>query len=423
MTPPPDTLESVCRSLAEKARVASEHLAIVRTAEKNAWLLACADRIAVDAGDLIGANENDLAAAPEFGLTAAAVDRLRLTPARLTAMSAGLREVAALPDPVGEVREGGVRPNGLQVLKVGVPLGVVFFLYESRPNVTVDAAGLCVKSGNAVILRGGKEAAHSNAALHRLLAGELPNHGLPADAVQLVPTTDRAAVGHLLKLNEFIDLAIPRGGESLIRRVAAEATMPVLKHYLGNCHVYVDAAADPDMAERIVVNAKCQRPGVCNAAESLLVHADVAGSFLPRVAAALRANGVELRGCDETRRLVADVVPATEADYAAEYTDLILSVKVVPSLDAAIGHITKYGSKHTDAIVTRDVATARRFVARVDAAAVVVNASTRFNDGFELGLGAEIGISTDKFHARGPCGLRELTSYKYVVTGDGHVRE
>ena len=423
MTPPPDTLESVCRSLAQKAQAAAEHLAIVRTAEKNAWLFACADRIAETADDLIAANANDIAAAPEFGLTAAAVDRLRLTPARLTAMSAGLREVAALPDPVGEVREGGVRPNGLQVLKVGVPLGVVFFLYESRPNVTVDAAGLCVKSGNAVILRGGKEAAHSNAALHRLLAGELPNHGLPADAVQLVPTTDRAAVGHLLKLSEFIDLAIPRGGESLIRRVAAEATMPVLKHYLGNCHVYVDAAADPDMAERIVVNAKCQRPGVCNAAESLLVHADVAESFLPRVAAALRANGVELRGCDETRRLVADVVPATEADYAAEYTDLILSVKVVPSLDAAIGHITKYGSKHTDAIVTRDVSTARRFVARVDAAAVVVNASTRFNDGFELGLGAEIGISTDKFHARGPCGLRELTSYKYVVTGDGHVRE
>ena len=390
---------------------------------KNAWLIACADRIAVDAGDLIGANENDLAAAPEFGLTAAAVDRLRLTPARLAAMSGGLREVAALPDPIGEVREGGVRPNGLQVLKVGVPLGVVLFLYESRPNVTVDAAGLCVKSGNAVILRGGKEAAHSNAALHRLLAGELPNHGLPADAVQLVPTTDRAAVGHLLKLSEFIDLAIPRGGESLIRRVAAEATMPVLKHYLGNCHVYVDAAADPEMAERIVVNAKCQRPGVCNAAESLLVHADVAGSFLPRVAVALRAKNVELRGCDETRRLVADTAPATEADYAAEYTDLILSVKVVPSLDAAIGHINKYGSKHTDAIVTRDLATARQFVARVDAAAVVVNASTRFNDGFELGLGAEIGISTDKFHARGPCGLRELTSYKYVVTGDGHVRE
>jgi glutamate-5-semialdehyde dehydrogenase len=280
-----------------------------------------------------------------------------------------------------------------------------------------------VKSGNAVILRGGKEAFHSNTALHRLLADELANCGLPADAVQLVPTTDRAAVGHLLKLNSLIDLAIPRGGESLIRRVATEATMPVLKHYDGICHVYVDAAADFDMAERIVVNAKCQRPGVCNAAESLLVHAAIADAFLPRIGSALAARGVEIRGCDETRRRILAAKPATDADYRTEYLDLILSVKVVPDLDTAVRHISEYGSKHTDAIVTADLAAARRFTQLVDSAAVMVNASTRFNDGFELGLGAEIGISTDKFHARGPCGLRELTTYKYVVMGEGQVRE
>jgi glutamate-5-semialdehyde dehydrogenase len=330
--------------------------------------------------------------------------------------------VAALPDPVGEIREATRRPNGLEVLKVGVPLGVVFFIYESRPNVTVDAAALCVKSGNAVILRGGKEAIHSNTALHRLLADELAKCGLPADAVQLVPTTDRQAVGYLLSMGELIDLAIPRGGKSLIERVVGEARMPVLKHYDGNCHVYVDRAADLDMAEQIIVNAKCQRPGVCNAAESLLVHAAVADTFLPRVGAALAARGVEVRGCDETRRLLPAAKSATEGDYRAEFLDLILSVKVVPDLDAAVAHINTYGSRHTDAIVTGDLAAARRFTRLVDSAAVMVNASTRFNDGFELGLGAEIGISTDKFHARGPCGLRELTTYKYVVTGDGHVR-
>lgn len=422
MTTSPQSLETLCRTLADRAKAAAESLAIARTDAKNAWLLASAESLVKHSDELLAANAEDVKAAPDFGLNAASIDRLKLTPIRIQAAAEGLRQVAALPDPVGEVREGGVRPNGLQVLKVGVPLGVIFFLYESRPNVTVDAAGLCVKSGNAVILRGGKEAMHSNTALHRLLAGELPKRGLPADAVQLVPTTDREAVGHLLKLNDKIDLAIPRGGESLIRRVAAEATMPVLKHYLGNCHVFVDAAADLAMAEKIIVNAKCQRPGVCNAAESLLVHAEVAAAFLPTAAAALRERGVELRGCPETQKLVANCNSATEDDHYAEYTDLILSVKVVPSLDAAIRHINQYGSKHTDAIVTRDLAASREFVARVDSAAVVVNASTRFNDGFELGLGAEIGISTDKFHARGPCGLRELTSYKYVVTGDGQVR-
>ena len=333
-----------------------------------------------------------------------------------------MREIAALPDPVGQIRSSTVRPNGLEVHKVGAPLGVIFFIYESRPNVTVDAAGLCVKSGNAVILRGGREAFHSNAALHRILADCLAGVGLPAEAVQLVATPDRAAVGHFLKLNELIDLAIPRGGEGLIRRVAEEAKMPVLKHYKGNCHVYVEKSADLNKAERIVVNGKCQRPGVCNAVESLLVDAAVAPAFLPRVAGALRKRGVELRGCPTTREILPDVAAATEEDYAAEYLDLILSIKVVNNLDEAVAHINRYGSGHTDAIVTNDWTAARRFTAAVDSAAVMVNASTRFNDGGELGLGAEIGISTDKFHARGPCGLLELTSYKYVVYGEGQVR-
>jgi glutamate-5-semialdehyde dehydrogenase len=418
-----DGLESLCRTLAEKARHAADSLAIAQTSAKNAWLDACARRLLSEAEAVLAANARDLQAAPEYGLNPAAIDRLTLTPARIRAAATGLQQIAALPDPVGEVRAGGVRPNGLQVLKVGVPLGVILFLYESRPNVTVDAAGLCVKSGNAVILRGGKEAMHSNQALYRILASELPQHGLPAEAVQLLPTTDRAAVGHLLRMPELIDLAIPRGGESLIRRVVAEARMPVLKHYLGNCHVYVDAAADPAMAERIVINAKCQRPGVCNAAESLLVHTAVAETFLPRIGTALRARGVELRACPASRPYLPDSIPATEIDYATEYNDLILSIKVVQSLDEAIVHINRYGSKHTDAIITQDYSAARQFTSRVDSSAVMVNASTRFNDGFELGLGAEIGISTDKFHARGPCGLRELTTTKYIVTGDGQIRE
>lgn len=415
-------LADACRATAMAARAASTILATVPTERKNAWLRASADRLQKQSGDILAANAKDVAAAPGYGLTAASIDRLALTPSRVAAAADGLRQVAALPDPIGEVREGGVRPNGLQVLKVGVPLGVIFFLYESRPNVTVDAAGLCVKSGNAVILRGGKESLHSNTAIHSLLANELAAHGLPREAVQLVSTTDRDAVGYFLQMNDLIDLAIPRGGESLIRRVAAEATMPVLKHYIGNCHVYVDRAADPDMAERIVINSKTHRTGVCNAAESLLVHAGFANQFVKRIVEALRAKKVEVRGCAETRHFVPDVIEATDEDYAAEYLDLVISMKVVPDLDTAIAHINRYGSKHTDAIVTNDLAASRKFVAGVDSAAVMVNASTRFNDGFELGLGAEIGISTDKFHARGPCGLRELTTYKYVVTGDGHVR-
>jgi glutamate-5-semialdehyde dehydrogenase len=310
----------------------------------------------------------------------------------------------------------------LRISKVAVPIGVILFIYESRPNVTIDAATLCVKSGNAIILRGGKEALRTNKALANLLRIALSEADLPVDAVQLVDTSDRSALGALLKLDEHIDLVIPRGGESLIRRVAEEARMPVLKHYKGNCHVYVDRAADMEMALNIVVNAKCQRPGVCNAAESLLVHREIAPAFLPRVIAALREKGVEVRGCESSRALALGINPATEEDYAAEYLDLIISVRIVDALEDAIEHISRYGSRHTEAIVTGDPLAVNRFTAAVDAAAVMVNASTRFNDGFEFGMGAEIGISTDKIHARGPCGLLELTSYKYIVYGEGQVR-
>ncbi len=412
-----------CTDLAQRARAAGRILATVNGARKNRWLQAAGDALQQQPAQLVEANGRDLAAAAEHGLTAAQIDRLRLTPDRIRAAAKGLHEIAALPDPVGRVMDSSVRPNGLHVHKVGAPLGVIFFIYEARPNVTVDAAGLCVKSGNAIILRGGKEAFHSNTALHGLLQDCLRVAELPPDSVQLVATTDRAAVGQLLRMNHAIDLVIPRGGESLIRRVAEEARMPVLKHYMGNCHVYVDRAADLPMAEKILVNAKCARPGVCNAAESLLVHAEVAGRFLPSAAAALRRRGVELRGCPVTCSLVPEAKSATEEDYAAEFLDLILSVKVVQNMEEALEHIARYGSQHTEAIVTNDLAASQRFLAAVDSAAVLVNASTRFNDGFEFGLGAEIGISTDKFHARGPCGLQELCTYKYLVYGNGQVRE
>ena len=411
-------LQTYCRDLGQRARRASRILATSTTDRKNRWLQLAAQLLQERTPELLAANGLDLIDASQTGLTSAQIDRLRLTPERIQAVAKGLREVAALPDPIGRVADSSVRPNGLQVHKIQVPLGVIFFIYESRPNVTVDAAALCVKSGNAVILRGGKEALHSNTKLYEILKNALGAVELPEDAVQLVTTTDRAAVGQMLKQNDTIDLVIPRGGEDLIRRVTLEATMPVLKHYRGNCHVYVDRAADLAMAERIVVNAKCQRPGVCNAAESLLVHADVAEAVLPSVGAALRQRGVELRGCPTTRRLIPEATPATEEDYAAEFLELILSVKVVDELEEAIRHINHYGSQHSDAIVTNDLRAARRFTAAVDSAAVLVNASTRFHDGYEFGLGAEIGISTDKFHARGPCGLLELCSYKYVVYGD-----
>ena len=413
---------ALAADFARNAKRASRELALASTEAKNAWLHAGAAAVRGNADALRDANERDLAAAGDYGLTAAQIDRLRLTPDRIESVAAGLEDVAGLPDPVGEVIDGSRRPNGLELTRVRVPLGVVFFIYESRPNVTADAAALCVKSGNAVILRGGKEARHSNAALHRLLAGELPKHGLPADAVQLVPTTDRAAVGEFLKRSGEIDVAIPRGGRGLIERVTRDAAMPVIKHFDGVCHLYADAAADLGMAAELTVNGKCQRPGVCNALETLLVHEDVAEMFLPLVGTALMREGCELRGCERTRAVLPDAKPATAEDWDTEYLAKILSIKVVDGVDAALDHIAAHGSGHTEVIVTNDLAAARRFEAAADAAAVMVNCSSRFHDGGQFGLGAEIGISTDKLHARGPCGLRELTSYKYLVRGEGQVR-
>ena len=411
-----------CRTLATRAKAASRQLAIAPGSAKNAWLEASAWAIGAMESEILEANARDVARAPEFGLNAAAIDRLTLTPKRLESIRKELAEVTHLPDPIGEVIASSRRPNGLEVTQVRVPLGVIFMIFESRPNVTVDAAALCVKSGNAAILRGGKEAIGTNRALHRALSSTLAASGLPEHAVQLVSTTDRAAVGHLLKMPESIDLAIPRGGESLIRRVVDEAEMPVLKHYTGNCHVYVDAEADLDMAVRVVVNAKAQRPGVCNAAETLLVHRAIAPSFLPLAAGALRLAGVELRGDPESREIVPGITELVPEDWDTEFLDKILAVGVVASIDDAITHITRHGSGHTEAILTKSLAAARKFVAEVDSSAVIVNASTRFNDGGQLGLGAEIGISTDKYHARGPCGLRELTSTKWIVYGDGQIR-
>jgi glutamate-5-semialdehyde dehydrogenase len=410
-----------CTQLAQQARSASRTLATASTQTKNRWLNRAADALLDQQTAILNANEQDLSAAAD--LSPAMRDRLKLTPQRLASAAQGLREVALLADPVGQVRSSWVTPRGLQVSRVGTPLGVILFIYESRPNVTIDAAGLCVKSGNAILLRGGSEARHSNMALHAVLQDSLASCELPREAVQVIGVPDREAVGALLRMNHLIDLVIPRGGEGLIRRVVAEAKMPVLKHFQGNCHVYVERSADPDMAERITVNAKCQRPGVCNAAESLLIDEAVAPALLPRLARKLRESGVELRGCPRTRQLVPEAKPATEEDHAAEFLDLIMSVKVVADIEEAIAHIARYGSGHTETIVTTDLRAARHFTSAVDSAVVLVNASTRFNDGQELGLGAEIGISTDKLHARGPCGLLELTSYKYIVQGDGDVRE
>jgi glutamate-5-semialdehyde dehydrogenase len=419
---PVKNLTAYCRDVAQRAKRASAALATVLGAVKIAWLLRAAELLRASSKQLGEANQLDLDAAPGYGLTDAAIDRLRLTPDRIESIAAALEQVAMLRDPIGTVIDSTVRPNGLQINKVRVPLGVVFFIYESRPNVTADAAAICVKAGNAVILRGGKEAIHSSQAIVELLAQAAKETGLPQDAVQLVSTTDREAVGHFLSMNDCIDVAIPRGGEGLIRRVAAEATMPVIKHFDGNCHVYLDASADADLAERITINSKTHRYGVCNAAESLLVHADAAERLLPRVGKALIDAGVEIRGDERVRKLLPAAKLATEQDFGAEYLGPIISAAVVDSLEAAIEHINNYGSHHTDAIVTADLASAQRFTAAVDSSAVIVNASTRFNDGGEFGLGAEIGISTDKFHARGPCGVDELTSYKYVVTGTGQIR-
>ena len=416
-------LQQYCTETAARAKQASRELAILPTHVKNAWLAASANTLRRDMADLVSANAMDIAAAPKFGLTAAQTDRLRLDNNRIEGIAAALEQVASLEDPVGELLETTTRPNGLEIQKRRVPLGVVFFIYESRPNLTADAAAICVKSGNAVILRGGKEAAHSSAAIVSKMKRCAAEHGLPEAAVQLVESPDRKALGHFLGLSEFIDLAIPRGGEGLIRRVTNDATMPVLKHFSGNCHVYVDDQVDLEMASKIVVNAKCQRMGVCNAAESLLVHRDIAHKFLPSVASQLSEYSVELRADESTREILNDAIPSTIDDLSTEYLGPIMSVNVVENIEQAIEHINQYGSGHTEAIVSSDAKSIEKFTSQVDSAAVMVNASTRFNDGGEFGLGAEIGISTDKLHARGPCGLKELTTYKYVVLGNGQIRE
>lgn len=415
-------LGKYCKQVAQRAKAASRLLTSVSGETKIAWLKRSAALLRDNIPALQKANVGDLDAAPGYGLTDAQIDRLRLTPDRIEGIAVALEEVAALKDPIGQVIDSTVRPNGLTINKVRVPLGVVFFIYESRPNVTADAAAICVKGGNAVILRGGKEAIHSSQAIVELLHQAAEEVGLPVDAVQLVNTTDRAAVGEFLSMPDSIDVAIPRGGEGLIRRVTAEAQMPVIKHFDGNCHVYVDAAADQQMATDIVVNSKCHRLGVCNAAESLLVHADIATEFLPTVAKALQENEIELRGDERTCEIVTAAKPASDSDYGAEFLGPVISVCVVAGVDEAIEHINRYGSGHTDTIVTNDLAASERFSVGVDSSAVMINASTRFNDGGEFGLGAEIGISTDKFHARGPCGIEELTSYKYVVHGNGQIR-
>jgi glutamate-5-semialdehyde dehydrogenase len=408
---------------ARAAKEAARALALASTRAKNDALQQMARGLEEKAALVLDANRADLARARSAGLTSAFVDRLTLSESRLEEMAAGLRQVAALPDPVGETVEAWRRPNGVEISRVRVPLGVVGFIYESRPNVTADAAGLCLKSGNAVLLRGGSEALESNTAIAQVLGKAVEKAGLPADAVQVIDTADRAAVMAMLTLDRFIDLIIPRGGEEFVRLVTERATVPVLKHDKGLCHVYVDASADLDMAVAITVNAKAQRVSVCNAAETLLVDAAIAAVFLPRVAARLREAGVELRGDERTRALVPDVRPATEADWDTEYLDYIIAIRVVDGLDAAIDHIRRHGSGVAEAIVTSDLRNAHRFTREVDAGAVLVNASTRLVDGSQFGMGAEMGISTSRLHARGPVGVRELTTTKFIVMGDGQVRE
>ena len=412
--------------MAESARVASRGLAKLGTGEKNRILLAIADGLEARAEEILAANRLDLAAGEKAGLTPAMMDRLRLTDERICAIAKDVRHVAGLPDPVGKTLDEFTGAQGIVIRKVSVPIGVIAILFESRPNVTIDAAVLCLKSGNATILRGGKEALHSNLALARVLQESGQAAGLPADAVQLVPFTDRSSVPALVGLDGLIDLAIPRGGHGLIEAVVSHARVPVIKHYDGICHLYLDAAADVEMAAAIAVNAKCQRPGVCNAAESLLIHAGAARRLLPVVGLALVETGVELRADTEALAILKpsgiEAVAAKDEDFRTEFLALIMAVKIVSSLEAAIEHINSHGSHHSDAIVTEDETAARKFLAEVDSAAVYWNASTRFTDGGQFGFGAEIGISTDKLHARGPMGLPELTSYKYIVTGNGQTR-
>ena len=408
--------------IAENSRKAARTLASAPSSRKNDFLLRFAELLSEETGSLLSENAKDVSEAEEKGLSAALVDRLRLDPSRISSLADGLREIAELPDPVGKISAKWDRPNGISVEKKRIPLGVIGIIYESRPGVTADAAGLCVKSGNSVILRGGSETIRSNLAISRLMADSLSRSGLSPYTAQVVPVADRDVVTEMLKLEDKIDLIIPRGGEGLIRFVAENSRIPVLKHYKGVCHVYVDEHADLGMAREICRNAKVQRPGVCNSMETMLVHSSVARDFLPAAIKRLEGEGVAIKGCGNTRELLPHVAPAGEEDWYEEYLDLVLNVRVVPTIDEAISHIQTYGSMHTDAIVTEDPENSEKFVKEVDSSAVMVNTSTRFNDGFQLGLGAEIGISTSKLHAFGPMGLEELTTSKFVVRGNGQVR-
>ena len=415
-----DPKETIKR-IAVEARNAAALLATTLGEKRNSALRACAEAICKNASHLQAENQKDLDRSGEFGLSDAMIDRLTLTDARIEGMSDALEQIAAQTDPIGQTISGYNRPNGLRIEKRRVPIGVIGIIFESRPNVTADAAGLCLKSGNACILRGGKEAINSNLAIAKVLRESLEKADLPAAAVTVLDNPDRSLVPAMATAEGLIDLIIPRGGEKLIRAVTQAATIPVIKHYAGNCHVYVHEQADMDIAENIVLNAKCQRPGVCNSAETLLVDKSVAREFLPRIAAKLKAEGVELRGCPESCKL-AEMALASEDDWRCEYLDLILAVKVVDDIDAAINHINTYSSSHTEAIVTQSLEASRQFAAAIDSSSVMVNASTRFSDGGVYGLGAEIGISTDKLHSRGPMGAEDLTTYKWIVTGSGHIR-
>jgi glutamate-5-semialdehyde dehydrogenase len=407
----------------QRARAAAREIGRAETGGKNTALLAIADRIDADAAYLQQQNRQDLENGKANGLDAASLDRLELTDERIAAMSEGLRQIAALQDPIGEITDMAYRPSGIQVGRMRVPLGVIGIIYESRPNVTADAAGLCLKAGNAAILRGGSEAIHSNQALADCIRSGLAEAGLPEDAVQVIETTDRAAVGEMLQMKDSIDVIIPRGGKSLIARISTESKVPVIKHLDGICHVYIDDDADYKKAVKVAFNAKTQRYGTCNTMETLLVAESVAADILPDLCAHFENEGVELRGCDKTRAIMDEVKAATDEDWDTEYLAPILSIRVVEGIDAAIDHINRHSSQHTESIITENYTTARRFLREVDSSSVMVNASTRFADGFEYGLGAEIGISTDKLHARGPVGLEGLTSQKYVVLGDGHIRK
>ncbi|WP_432723368.1 glutamate-5-semialdehyde dehydrogenase [Jeongeupia wiesaeckerbachi] len=415
-------IKSYMQDVGHQARAASRAMAKANTGAKNAALNAIADAIVRDAAALLAANAQDMAQARADGLDAALLDRLQLTDKTIATMAEGLRQIAALPDPIGVMGDFKYRPSGIQVGKMRVPLGVIGIIYEARPNVTADAAGLCIKSGNATILRGGREAFHCNQAIAKLVKEGLETAGLPAAAVQIVETPDRAAVGELITMTEFVDVIVPRGGKGLIARIAADARVPVIKHLDGICHVYIDDEADPEKAIRIADNAKTHRYGTCNTMETLLVNDTVAELILPPLAEIYRAKGVELRGCAKTRDILPGIVAATIDDWTTEYLAPILAIKIVADMDEAIDHINSYGSHHTDAIVTENYTKSRRFLREVDSASVMINASTRFADGFEYGLGAEIGISTDKIHARGPVGLEGLTSEKWIVFGDGEIR-